>query len=180
MWLCQALILSAGSVTGSTEGGKRRNMQRKYPTKRWPIGWRQGIMMPSQKTVRCQMRTGDKRLVIQTSTSNFWTTFFSCIYVTKLAEFLHGVAFVFLEGRCYSIEDTRFFCFVRCLERSGFHTQKFGNGPFLFFFYAPNPTYWLPFHTSWKYAFKLCLSQTADPNHFFIVVPTNIPTPPIS
>ena len=29
MWLCQALILAAGSVTGNTEGGTRRDMQRK-------------------------------------------------------------------------------------------------------------------------------------------------------
>ena len=62
---------------------------------------------------------------------------FSCIYVTKLAEFLHGVAFVFLEERCYSIEDTRFFGFVRCLERSGLYTQKFGNGLFYSFFKYP-------------------------------------------
>ena len=48
----------------------------------------------------CEMsiETGDKRLVINFFFFEFDLSFISCIYVTKLADFLHGVAFVFLGG----------------------------------------------------------------------------------
>ena len=82
------------------------------------------------------MKAGDKRLVInykhQLLIFFIDLVFFSCIYVTKLAEFLHGVAFVFLEERCYSIEDIKFFCFVRCPEIGRKYMQKFENGLILF------------------------------------------------
>ena len=77
------------------------------------------------------MRTGDKRLVINFFFFDFDLSFISCIYVTKLAEFLHGVS-VFLEERCYSIEDINFFLFVRCPEIGRKYMQKFENGLILF------------------------------------------------
>ena len=55
--------------------------------------------------------------------------------MTKVAEFLHGIAFVFLEERCYSIEDTMFS--DRCLEINEKYLQKFVNG---LCFFLEDPT----------------------------------------
>ena len=68
---------------------------------------------------------------------NFDLVFFSCIYVTKLAEFLHGVAFVFLEERCYSIEDTRFFLFCSLPRKKWTLHAEIQEGPFSILFKNP-------------------------------------------
>ena len=61
LWLCQALILAARSVTGSTEGWKRRNMQRKTQ-------WKDDLSGDDNVFKRClpkglRYQTCDKRSV---------------------------------------------------------------------------------------------------------------------
>ena len=140
---------------------------------------------PREEAVRCPLKTGDKRLVINYKHQlltffKFWLSFFSCIYVTKLAEFLHGVAFVFLEERCYSIEDTRFFLFCSLPRKKWTLLAEIQEGPFSILFKNPARPIVFFIYTCWNYAVKSGLSQFADPNHFSSTVSMGIPTFPFS